>query len=76
MKILTRREQDDIVKALSDMVISVLENAIVSPVGMQKMVESVIDVAMVACGEKGVIDMTETIEARRDMWLQIKEDRP
>ena len=76
MKILTRREQDDITKALSDMVISVLENAIVSPAAMQKMVESVIDVAMVACGEKGVIDMTETIEARRDMWLQIKEDRP
>lgn len=76
MKILTRREQDDITKALSDMVISVLENAIVTPVGMQKMVESVIDVAMVACGEKGVIDMTETIEARRDLWLQIKEDRP
>ena len=76
MKILTRREQDDIVKALSDMVISVLENAIVSPAAMQKMVESVIDVAMVACGEKGVIDMTETIEARRDMWLQIKEGRP
>lgn len=76
MKILTRREQDDITKALSDMVISVLENAIVTPVGMQKMVEGVIDVAMVACGEKGVIDMTETIEARRDMWLQIKEDRP
>ena len=76
MKILTRREQDDIVKALSDMAISVLENAIVSPAAMQKMVESVIDVAMVACGEKGVIDMTETIEARRDMWLQIKEDRP
>ena len=76
MKILTRREQDDIVKALSDMVISVLENAIVSPAAMQKMVDSVIDVAMVACGEKGVIDMTETIEARRDMWLQIIEDRP
>ena len=76
MKILTRREQDDIVKALSDMVISVLENAIVTPVGMQKMVESVIDVAMVACGEKGVIDMTESIEARRDMWLQIIKDRP
>lgn len=76
MKILTRREQDDIVKALSDMVISVLENAIVSPVAMQKMVESVIDFAMVACGEKGVIDMAETIEARRDIWLQIKEDRP
>lgn len=76
MKILTRREQDDIVKALSDMVISVLENAIVSPVAMQKMVESVIDVAMIACGEKGVIDMSETIEARKDMWLQIKEDRP
>lgn len=76
MKILTRREQDDIVKALSDMVISVLENAIVSPAAMQKMVESVIDVAMVACGEKGVIDMTETIEARRDMWLQIIKDRP
>lgn len=73
MKILTRREQDDITKALSDMVISVLENAIVSPVAMQKMVEGVIDVAMVACGEKGVIDMTETIEARRDMWLQIKD---
>ena len=76
MKILTRREQDDIVKALSDMVISVLENAIVSPAAMQKMVESVIDVAMAACGEKGVIDMTETIEARRDMWLQIIKDRP
>ena len=76
MKILTRREQDDIVKALSDMVISVLENAIVTPAAMQKMVDSVIDVAMVACGEKGVIDMTETIEARRDMWLQIIEDRP
>ena len=76
MKILTRREQDDIVKALSDMVISVLENAIVSPAAMQKMVESVIDVAMVACGEKGVIDMTESIEARRDMWLQIIKDRP
>lgn len=76
MKILTRREQDDIVKALSDMVISVLENAIVTPVGMQKMVDGVIDVAMVACGEKGVIDMTESIEARRDMWLQIIKDRP
>lgn len=76
MKIITRREQDDIVKALSDMVISVLENAIVTPAAMQKMVESVIDVAMVACGEKGVIDMTESIEARRDMWLQIIKDRP
>lgn len=76
MKILTRREQDDIVKALSDMVISVLENAIVSPAAMQKMVDGVIDVAMVACGEKGVIDMTESIEARRDMWLQIIKDRP
>ena len=76
MKILTRREQDDIVKALSDMVISVLENAIVTPVGMQKIVDGVIDVAMVACGEKGVIDMTESIEARRDMWLQIIKDRP
>ena len=76
MKILTRREQDDIAKALSDMVISVLENAIVSPVAMAKMVDSVIDVAMIACGEKGVIDMSETIEARKDMWLQIKEDRP
>ena len=76
MKILTRREQDDIAKALSDMVISVLENAIVSPVTMAKMVDSVIDVAMIACGEKGVIDMSETIEARKDMWLQIKEDRP
>ena len=76
MKILTRREQDDIAKALSDMVISVLENAIVSPVAVAKMVDSVIDVAMIACGEKGVIDMSETIEARKDMWLQIKEDRP
>lgn len=76
MKILTRREQDDILKALSDMVISVLENAIVSPVAMEAMVESVIDVAMIACGEKGVEDIGETIEARKDMWLQIKEDRP